>query len=220
MFCLKVIENRYITLFTRIFWMRNYGFSPEELSVLKKLDMPAKIQDFLDNDVKYNLEKGGERQYSPRLVLMHRKAQCFEGALFAAAALRVNGFPPLILDLRAKRDDDHVLAVYKIRNRWGAIGQSKFSGLGFREAVYSNIRELVMSYFEHYFNYGREKTLREFSMPVNLSRFDRKNWMLSEKPLEYIADYIDKVKHTKIALPPKLRPVNKRRLKFEQIVKK
>jgi len=200
--------------------MQNFGFTSRELSVLGKLNTPAKIQDFLEYKLAYNLEKHGETCYSPRLVLKHKKAHCMEGALLAAAALRIHGHPPLILDLKAVDDDDHVLAVYKIKNCWGAIAQSKFSGLKFRDAVYSSIRELVMSYFEHYYDYDGEKTLRKFSMPINLARFDKKNWMTSKEPLDYIADYIDCVKHEKIILPgKKLRNIGAYRLKTEIIIK-
>ena len=200
--------------------MQTFGFNSRELSVLEKLNTPAKIQDFLEYKLAYNLEKHGETCCSPRLVLKHKKAHCMEGALLAAAALRIHNYPPLILDLKGVDDDDHVLAVYKIKNSWGAIAQSKFSGLRFREAVYSSIRELVMSYFEHYFDYSGRKNLRKFSMPINLARFDRKNWMTSEKPQDYIADYIDSVKHEKIILPgKKLRNIGSYRLKTEIIIK-
>src|SRR5262245_64360037 len=97
-------------------------------------------------------------------------------ALCAAAALRVHGHPPLILDLEAEQDDDHVLAVFRSRHGWGAIGRSNYSGLRYREPVYASIRELVMSYFESYFNLRRQKTLRAYSEPVDLARFDAIDW--------------------------------------------
>jgi len=200
--------------------MKNFGLDSKELSILRRLNSPAKIQDFLENELAYNLEKHGETCYSPKLVLRYGRAHCMEGALFAAAALRINGQPPLILDMQAVDDDDHVIAVYKIKKCWGAIAQSKFSGLKFREAVYSNIRELAMSYFEHYYDFDGRKTLRHFSMPINLARFDKKNWMISEKSLEYIAKYIDKVKHYDITMPGKrLRNIGPYRLKTEVMIK-
>ena len=110
-----------------------------------------------------------------------------EGALLAAAALRVQGFPPLLLDLEAVRDDDHVLAVFKQHGHWGAIAKSNYSGLRFREPVYCNLRELAMSYFEHYYNLEAEKTLRAYSRPVNLGRFDRIGWMTAVPWLRAIA---------------------------------
>jgi hypothetical protein len=124
-----------------------------------------------------------------------------DGALFAAAALRVQGHAPLIVDLEAVRDDDHVLAVFRERGCWGAIARSNFSGLRFREPVYRTLRELVMSYFECYFNLRRQKTLRRYSRPVDLSRFDGRGWMSAEEDLWYVAEHLLTVKHLRV-LPP------------------
>src|SRR6185503_6616965 len=122
-----------------------------------------------DFDLAYNKEPDGNTCRSPRRVLRDGVAQCMDGALFGAAALRMLGHPPLLLDLEAVRDDDHVLAIFQVRgtNRglWGAIAKSNYSGLRFREPVYRTLRELVMSYFEHYYNPAGEKTLRAFSRP-------------------------------------------------------
>jgi hypothetical protein len=121
-----------------------------------------------------------------------------EGALFAAAALRINGYQPLIIDLAAVRDDDHVIAVFQELGHWGAIGKSNYSGLRFREPVYRTIRELALSYFEHYYNLDGEKTLRAYSRPVSLHRFDKVNWMTTEEDLWLIGDYLCTVSHTDI----------------------
>jgi len=166
-------------------------------SVLRKLSTPEKIQRYLD-DLPYNKEKNGETCRSPRLVIEHNSAHCFEGALFAAAALRVSGRPPLILDLAAVRDDDHVIAVYRTGDCWGAIGKSNYSGLRFRSPVYRTLRELALSFFEHYYNLKGEKTLRSYSRPVNLSRFDSIEWMTSEEPLWAIPEYLCEIKHIPI----------------------
>src|SRR5689334_454103 len=116
---------------------------PSERRVLRKLTSPAKIQRFLDCEIGYNLEPGGDTCYSPRMVLRHGVAHCMEGALLAAAALRNLGFPPLLVDLEAVRDTDHVLAVYRVDGSWGAVAKSDYSGLRSREPVYRSIRELV-----------------------------------------------------------------------------
>jgi hypothetical protein len=119
--------------------------------------------------------------WSPRRVLRERTAHCLEAAIFAAVALRALGFPPLLLDLEAVQDTDHVLAVFRIRRRWGAIAKSNFSSLRYRDPVYRTLRELVMSYFDGYINLRGERTLRAYSRPVRLSRFDRirPDWMVS-----------------------------------------
>jgi len=172
------------------------GFHVHETRVLKALRTPDRIQRFLDTEVGYNKEPNGETIRSPRRVLRDRTAHCLEGALFAAAALCLHGFPPLLLDLEAVRDDDHVLAVFRHNHLWGAIAKSNYSGLRFREPVYRTLRELVMSYFEHYFNDAREKTLRKYSRPVNLARFDRLHWMTSETDLWPINDHLVSIPHT------------------------
>lgn len=173
------------------------GFSKNEIAVFKKLGSPAKVQDFLDNEISYNLEEEGETSHSPKMVLLHKKAHCLEGAVFAAACLYFHNFKPLLLDLSAIRDDDHVIAVFKQNSRWGAVGQSKFSTLRFREPVFLSTRELVMSYFEHYFNYSKEKTLRKYSVPLNLMKFG-KEWMVSDKPIDFISNELEKSTHFKI----------------------
>jgi len=166
-----------------------------ERRLLKSLSTPWKIQDFL-NSLPYNIEPDGDTCRSPRRVMRDRTAHCFEAALFAAAALRTNGWPPLILDLMAVRDSDHVIAVYKINGCWGAIAQSNFSGIRFREPIYRTLRELALSYFEDYFNLKGEKTLRRYSRPVNLSRFDSMGWMTAEEDVWAIAEYLVDIPHT------------------------
>jgi len=192
--------------------MKNgFGFTSSELRTLKQLNRPAKIQDFLETAVGYNKEKDGETCRSPRRVLRDRMAHCMEGALFAAAALRVNGYPPLLLDLIAENDDDHVLAVFSDKEHWGALAKSNYTGLRFREPIYRSVRELVMSYFEDYFNPEGEKTLRAYSRPVSLTRFDRVAWMTTEEELFGIGDYLNTLSHYTIltsAAGRRLRPVD------------
>lgn len=166
------------------------------MTELRRLKTPEQIQRFLDEDVAYNKELDGETIRSPKRVLRDRLAHCLEGALLAAAALQAHGRPPLLLDLEAVRDDDHVIAIFQHRNHWGAIAKSNYAGLRFREPVYRTLRELVMSYFEHYFNLKREKSLRRYSRPVNLTRFDKINWLTAEEDLWPIAEYLTTISHT------------------------
>ena len=166
----------------------------------RKLDSPAKIQDFLDT-IPYNTEKDGDTFRSPRRVLRDQTANCIEGAVLAAAALRVQGDPPLIMDLTAVRDEDHVIAVFRRRGLWGSIATSKFTGLRYREPVYRTLRELAMSYFEHYFNLEGERTLRGYGRPVNLGRFDPIHWMTSEDDLWAIAEHLERIPHVSLVPP-------------------
>ena len=172
-----------------------YGLTRGETALLRRLSTPDKVQRYLDG-LTYNLEKGGDTVRSPRRVIRDRTAHCAEGAFFAAAAFRVNGRPPLIVDLEADNDDDHVLAVYRDRGLWGSVATSKFSGLRFRTPVYRTIRELVMSYFEDYFNWDGERTLRACSRALSLARFDRINWMTAEGDLWPVVEWLAVVRHT------------------------
>jgi hypothetical protein len=175
------------------------GFTASELRSLRALRAPAGIQRALDA-MPYHL---ATTAWSPRRVLRERTAHCLEGAIFAAAALRVLGFPPLLLDLEAVQDTDHVIAVYRLDGHWGAIAKSNFSGLRCRVPVYRTLRELAMSYFEDYINLRGERTLRAYSRPVNLARFDRLHpgWMTAETDLWWIPDHLLDIPHISLLTP-------------------
>jgi hypothetical protein len=162
-----------------------------ELVILDRLADPVRIQAFLDR-IPYSADPVYR---SPRSVLHDRKAHCFDGALFAAAALRRLGHPPLLVDMRAVRDDDHVIAVFKRRGRIGAVAKSNFVGLRYREPLFRTVRELMLSYFEDFYNLDREKTLRQYSAPLDLSRFDALDWEISDDCLDVIAARLDTIQH-------------------------
>jgi hypothetical protein len=149
-------------------------------------------------------------------VLRDRTGHCFDGALFAAAMLRRIGYPPLILDMIPNdRDDDHLLALYKRDSSWGAVAKSNFSGLRLREPIYRTLRELVLSYFEDYFNARGEKTLRGYTVPLSLKAFDRLNWMTSDDHLDVIADRLGEIRQITLlteGMVANLAPVDKRSL--------
>ena len=176
-----------------------YGLNEKEMKILGSLNTPQKIQDFL-NKLKINFDYHKDTFMSPREVLRTGKCHCIEGAVLAALILRLHGYKPLVVDLTTTKDDyDHVITVFKQYGKWGAITKTNHGVLRYREPVYRDIRELVMSYFHEYFkNSTRQKTLRSYSMPVNLARFDKKNWVTDEKDLWYIDDYLGKVKHIQI----------------------
>ncbi len=173
------------------------GFTPVELRKLRSLKDPHGVQRFLD-DQPYHL---ADTAWSPRRVLRENTSHCFEGATFAAAALRANGFPPLVIDLEAVHDTDHVIAVYKQHGQWGAIAKSNYTGCRYREPVYRTLRELAISYFDVYFNLRRERSLRTFSNPVNLARFDRLDWMTTDQHLWFIAEYLFTIRHFPLLKP-------------------
>jgi hypothetical protein len=167
--------------------------TPPRLRLPRGLATPERIQRFLDEEIRYNKEPEGETALSPLRVLRERRAHCFEGALFAAAALRRRGHAPLVLQLRAVRDDDHVLALFRERpgaGGWGSLAKSNYSGLRFRSPVYRSVRELVMSYFDVYYNLDGEKSLRAFGRPVDLSRFDARGWETARENLWDVSTYL------------------------------
>ena len=190
--------------------MTRYGMTKAEWRTLRGLRRPEQVQRFLDDEIAYNVEAGGETCYSPRQVLRHGRAHCMEGALLAVAALRAQGRPALLLDLESVRDDDHVLALFREDGCWGAVAKSNYSGLRFREPVYRTLRELAMSYFMHYFNLEGEKTLRAFSTrPVRLARFDSRGWMASEEDVWYIPEYLGGIAHTPLLTLAQIRRLTK-----------
>jgi len=173
-----------------------FGWTRREWRALRALRTPVGIQRALEA-MPYHVAASA---WSPRRVLRERIAHCLEGAVFAAAALRALGFPPLLLDLVAVQDTDHVIAVYRQRGHWGAVAKSNFSGLRYREPVYRSVRELVLSYFESYMNLRGERTLRAYSRPINLARFDRTHpgWMTSADDLWWIPEHLVGVRHTRL----------------------
>jgi len=161
---------------------------PSNLPVLKT---PALIQAYLD-ETPYSAE---DRYRCPLSVVRDRKAHCFDGAVFAAAMLRRLGHPPRIVDLLPNdRDDDHMLALFKLDGRLGAVAKSNFSGLRYREPIFRNLRELVLSYFEDYFNSAGEKTLRAYTVSLNLARFDRQDWLARDETMDTIAAALDTIR--------------------------
>lgn len=185
------------------------GWTRGELAILRKLRTPARIQEFLDG-LAYRPE---DDPGSPRRVLEERRANCYDGAVFAAAALRRIGHPPRLLDMWADRDDDHVLAVFRLDGHYGAVAKSNFSGLRFREPIHRTLRELVLSYFEDYFTEDGRKTLRAFSGLLPLERFDRLGWTFQDEPLRLISDRLDALPHRPVltrAMARRLSPVDPR----------
>lgn len=182
-----------------------YGLNKKELVLLKSLTTPSKIQDFL-NSLKQNTEERGETCLSPRRVLREGHSHCMEGAMFAALALRLHNHQPLILDLTStKHDFDHVVAVFQQHQCWGAISKTNHGVLRYREPVYRTIRELALSYFHEYFLDNGKKTLRSYSSPVNLSRFDSLGWITSEEDVWEIPEHLALIPHIPILSKSQIR---------------
>jgi hypothetical protein len=142
------------------------------------LNTPFAIQQYLDS-VTY---KGEERDRSPLNVMLDNQGHCLDGGFLGALCLWRIGFKPLIIDIVSDPgvDDDHVLALYQIEGRWGAVAKTNYINLGFREPVYKNLRELVMTYFEHYVSIRQQKVLTGYTRPIDVSRYTHLNWAWDE----------------------------------------
>ena len=172
--------------------------SRSERLILSDLTTPHKIQEFLDG-IPYSTDPVYR---CPLRVLQDRVAHCFDGALFAAALMRRIGHPPMITHmLPNNRDDDHLLALFRIEEHWGAVAKSNFTGLRYREPIYRSLRELIMSYFEQYYNVAGEKTLRGYTAPLDLTLFDSEDWMISDACLEQIAQRTDEIRRFALLTP-------------------
>jgi hypothetical protein len=158
---------------------QDLGLTVREYRLLGQLKTPQDIQEFLAA-IPVNHEIGGETCMSVRQVLRRRKAHCIEGALVAACALWVNGEPPLLMNLRAENDDDHALALFRRRGRWGAISKTNAVFLRYRDPVYRTLRELALSYLHEYANKHGEKSLRAYSRVFDLRTVDPSTWVTSD----------------------------------------
>lgn len=196
------------------------SFTQQEKSLLKKLNTPAKVQDFL-NSLPFNFEKNGETIKSPIRVLRRRSAHCLEGALLGAFILSLHGFTPYLIHLKTtKDDDDHVIAPFKKGELWGVLSKTNHTVLRYREPIYKNIRELAMSYFHEYFLPNGQKTLRQYSALLNLNTLNR-DWAIEEKDLWYVDNKLDKIKHYNIvpkSYIKKLRKVDRVEIRAGNIV--
>jgi len=189
--------------------LENLGLEPAEFAVLRRLDSPQKIQDFLYG-LKQNFEPNGDSCRPVRVVLRERTAHCIEGAMLAACAFWVHGEPPLLLDLRAERDFDHVVALFRRRGCWGAISKTNGIGLRWRDPVYRTLRELAMSYFHEYYNRRDHKTLREFSLPYDLRRVDTGVWVAGEKNAWEVAEELEILRHFKLVSRVQIKSLTRR----------
>src|SRR5665213_1453912 len=176
-----------------------------ERRLFERLNTPQKIQDYLDT-LKVNFELSGETYMSPRCVLQAKKAHCFEGALLAAAVLAYHGQKPLLLDFQTiPVEDDHVVALFYRNGRWGSISKTNHYVLRYRDAVYKDVRELAMSYFHEYFLNSGKKSMRTYSKPFDLSKYNPERWVTAEKDLDWLASALDRSKHFPVALKENLR---------------
>jgi hypothetical protein len=185
------------------------GLAKGEFAVLRRLDTPLKIQRYLYG-LRQNFEPNGDTCRPVQQVLKLQRAHCIEGAMLAACALWVHGEPPLLMDMRAERDFDHVVALFRRHGRWGAISKTNGPTLRWRDPVYRTLRELALSYFHEYYNKLHHKTLREYSRPYDLRRSDPKVWVTGKKNAWEIPEALDALRHYKLVERRHLKSVARR----------
>lgn len=188
---------------------RTAGLTLPEVRLLRKLNSPRKIQDFLET-LPYSFDRGQDMLRSPRRVLRERTAHCIEGALLAAAALWVNGQRPLLLDLRSTPDDlDHVVALFRWHGNWGAVSKTNHAVLRYREPVYRTVRELALSYFHEYFLDDGRKTMRDYSRPYDIAHRHGFAWLTRQDDLWDIAQDLDDSPHQSILASHQIRTLRR-----------
>ena len=189
---------------------RDLGLSEREFSILKRLSTPREIQDYL-NAMPINHEIGGQTILSVREVLRQRRAHCIEGAFFAACALWVHGEPPLVMHLDCDLSDfPHVIALFRRGGHWGAISKTNGTPLRYRDPIYRSLRELVMSYFHEYYNKRGHKTLRGYSRPFDMRRFEPEHWVTSEKSCWAAHDWLADLRHYALISARQVRMLSRR----------
>ena len=188
---------------------KDLGFTQAEFAVLKRLSTPQKIQDFV-TAIPENFEPQGDTCLSVREVLRQRRAHCIEASMLAACALWIRGEPPLLMDMKAAHDFDHVVALFRRRGCWGAITKSNDVLLRCRDPVYRTLRELAMSYFHEYANERGQKSLRSYSRPFDLRRLDPQLWVTNQKNCWYVPEMLDEIRHYPLLARAQLRLLHRR----------
>lgn len=182
-----------------------FGLTREEYLTLSRLKTPSRVQDFIET-IPANFEPEGDTCLSPRRVLREQRAHCIEGAMLAALAFRLQKRPPLLILLRTTKDDfDHVITPFQEHNHWGAISKSNHAVLRYRDPIYKTIRELVMSYAHEYTNDDGKKTLRGYTQPLDLSRFDDGGWMTTEENVWDVANALADLPNNQLMTPHQAR---------------
>ncbi len=184
------------------------GLPRAQAAALAKLRSPEKIQDFI-NALPINFEPEGDTCLSVTEVLSQRRAHCIEAAFVAACALWLGGMPPLVMDLQAKGDSDHVVTVFRRGKCWGAISKSNHIWLRWRDPVYRSLRELAMSYF-HEYHAGAKKTLWAYSGAIDMRRFDPALWITNKEPCWDVGAALDGVRHYSLITTAQKKKLRKR----------
>jgi len=183
------------------------GLAPAKARTLAKLSTPTKIQDFI-NAIPPNFEPDGDTCLSASEALRQRRAHCIEAAFIAACVLWMNGAPPLLMDLQARGDHDHVVTLFRAHGCWGSIYKRNHVWLRWRDPVYRSLRELAMSYFHEYTGNGR-RSLTTYSVPFDLRRFDSAAWVSGKEQCWEVGNALDATRHYRLVSPAQSRSLRR-----------
>ncbi len=203
----------------RVAFGEKLGLPPTQAEILAKLRAPEDVQDFISR-IPINFEPEGDTCLSVTEVLRQKRAHCIEAAMTAACALWMQGRKPLLMDLQAEDDSDHVIALFHHNDHWGAISKSNHVWLRWRDPVYRSLRELAMSYL-HEYTYGEDKTLRAYSASFDLRRYDPKLWITNPDNCWDIGASLDASRHYSLISKEqarRLRPRDRLELKADQLL--
>ncbi len=181
---------------------------------LKRLDHPHKVQAWVSSFT-YN---SGDETRSALAAYRAKKAHCFEGALLACLALEYHGHPPYMMDLRGHGDDDHVVALFKLKGKWGAISKTNTTVLDFRPAFFRDPRELAMSYWAVYLNWKGRYAMKDFAGPIDLRQFKKFDWRYGDADMTDLGWQFNKLKHTTLSTPRELLAIPRAPERFRQAV--
>ena len=193
----------------RVGFAESLGLSARHSKTLARRTTPQEIQDLV-SDLDINREKDGDTCLSVERTLSEGRAHCIEGAFVAAAALWLTGRPPLLMDMEAHGDDDHVVAIFRSSGCWGAISKSNHIWLRWRDPVYRSLRELAMSYFHEYVREGLEKTLRTYSRPFDLRRVPPARWVTGTESCWDVPEALCGIRHHRLLSPAQVRDLRDR----------
>ena len=180
---------------------------PSLEKVVRRLNHPYKVQAWVSS-FPYN---SGDETRSATEAFKAKKAHCFEGALLACLALESHGHPPYMMDLRGHGDDDHVVALYKLKGKWGSISKTNTTTLEFRPAFFRDPRELAMSYWAMYVNWKGFYAMKDFAGPIDLRlrKFSKFDWREGTEDMADLGWSFNKLKHTTLSTPRDLKSIPK-----------
>jgi len=173
---------------------RREHFRPKEWAIIQKYRTPRQVQQFL-RALPYNWERDGETLRTFRSVVRHWQAHCLEAAVTAATILEQHGYPPLLLDFQSQDNLDHVVFLFRHRERYGTVARSRDAGLHGRKPVYRSLRQLAMSYVDPYVD-GSGRIIGYGVLDLRTLR--RSNWRLSSRNVWAVERVLIKMPHKKL----------------------